>query len=66
MQRAVERDERSRPNYAMCTVNPKPRQQDEAVLCEVVGTTSNVRDCLLEVVNFEVEVRRQLLMLACG
>jgi malonyl CoA-acyl carrier protein transacylase len=59
MQRAVERDEQSRSNYAMCAVNPGRvgKTFDDAALREVVDTISNVRDCLLEIVNFNVEVR---------
>ncbi|KAH9953906.1 acyl transferase domain-containing protein, partial [Lactifluus volemus] len=49
MQRAVERDELSRSNCAMCATF------DDAALREVVDTISNVRDCLLEIVNFNVE-----------
>ena len=29
---------------------------DDAALREIVDTTSNARDCLLEIVNFNVEV----------
>jgi fatty acid synthase subunit alpha len=59
MQPAVERDELSRSNYAMCAVNPSrvSKTFDDAALREVVDTISNARDCLLEVVNFNVEVR---------
>ncbi len=59
MQRAVERDEQSRSNYAMCAINPShvSKTFDDAALREVVDTISNVGDCLLEIVNFNVEVR---------
>ncbi|KAF8271214.1 fatty acid synthase [Lactarius quietus] len=57
MQRAVERDELSRSNYAMCAVNPGrvSKTFDDAALREVVDTISDLRDCLLEIVNFNVE-----------
>ncbi|KAI9439787.1 fatty acid synthase [Lactarius indigo] len=57
MQRAVERDEQSRSNYAMCAINPGrvSKTFDDAALREVVDTISNLRDCLLEIVNFNVE-----------
>lgn len=60
MQRAVERDEQSRSNYAMCAINPSrvSKTFDDAALREVVDTISNLRDCLLEIVNFNVEVRK--------
>jgi len=59
MQRAVERDEQSRLNYAMCAINPShiSKTFDDAALREVVDTILNVGDCLLEIVNFNVEVR---------
>lgn len=58
MQCAVESDEQSRSNYAMCAFNPSRVSQtfDDAAFREVVDTTSNLRDCLLEIVNFNVEV----------
>ena len=58
MQRAVERDEQSRSNYAMCDVNAShvSKTFNDAALCGVVDTISNVRDWLLEIVNFNVEV----------
>ncbi|KAH9953555.1 hypothetical protein BGW80DRAFT_1143448, partial [Lactifluus volemus] len=60
LQVLVERDELSRSNYAMCAVNPSCVSQtfDDVALCEVVDTISNVRDCLLEIVNFNVEGRQ--------
>jgi fatty acid synthase subunit alpha len=54
MQRAVERDEQSCSNYAMCTVSRVSKTFDDAALREVVDTM--LRDCLLEIVN--VDVRR--------
>ena len=64
MQHAVERDEQGRSNYAMCAVNPSRvgKTFDDAALREIVDTISN-RECLLEIVNFNVEVRKQFLML---
>jgi len=58
MQRAVERDEQSRLNYAMHAVNPSriSKTFDDAALREIVDTISNVGDCLLEIVNINVEV----------
>ncbi len=43
----------------MCAVNPGriSKTGDDAALREVVDTISNVGDCLLEIVNFIVEVR---------
>ncbi|KAI0264369.1 fatty acid synthase [Gloeopeniophorella convolvens] len=57
MQRAVERDEQSRSNYAMCAINPSRvgKTFDDAALREVVDTISTLKDCLLEIVNFNVE-----------
>ena len=64
MQRAVERDKQGRLNYAMCAVNPNcvGKTFDDAPLREIVDTNSNGRDCLLEIVNFNVEVRQQFFM----
>jgi hypothetical protein len=59
-QRAVERDKQSRSNYAMCAVIVS-KTLDGAALREVVDTISNLRDCLLEIVNLNVEVRRVFL-----
>jgi hypothetical protein len=63
MQHAVERDEQGRSNYAMCAVNPScvGKTFDDAALREIVDTTSD-RDTLLEIVNFNVEVRLQFFM----
>ena len=58
MQRAVERDSANRSNYAMCAVNPSrisPSFNDSA-LREVVDDISRKTNCLLEIVNFNVEV----------
>jgi len=68
MQRAVERDEQSRLNYAMRAVNPSrvSKTFDDAALLEIVDTISNVGDCLLEIVNINVEVRSRFFMLACS
>jgi hypothetical protein len=57
-QRAVKLDEQSRSNYTMCVVNPShvSKTFDDAALCEIVDTISNVGGCLLEIVNFNVEV----------
>ena len=43
----------------MCAINPShvSKTFDDAALREVVDTISNVGDCLLEIVNFNVEVR---------
>ena len=64
MQHAVERDEQGRSNYTMCAVNPSRvgKTSDDAALREIVDTTSNGRDRLLEIVNFNVEVRIQVFM----
>ncbi|KAH9971264.1 hypothetical protein BGW80DRAFT_1113806, partial [Lactifluus volemus] len=57
MRRVVEHDELSCSNYAMCVVNPNSVSQtfDDPALHEVVDTISNVRDCLLDIVNLNVE-----------
>jgi fatty acid synthase subunit alpha, fungi type len=58
MQHTVERDGQGRSNYAMCSVNPRrvSKTFDDAALREIINTISNGRDCLLEIVNFNVEV----------
>lgn len=58
MQRAVERDEHNRSNYAMCAVNPSriSKTFSDAALREVVDSISNRTRCLLEIVNYNVEV----------
>ena len=61
MQHAVERDEQSLLSYAMCAVNPScvSKTFDDAALCEVVNTISNIGD-------FNVEVCSRFFMLACS
>jgi hypothetical protein len=51
----------SSPLPAMCAVNPSRvgKTFDNAALCEIINTISNGRDCLLEIVNFNIEVRYQ-------
>lgn len=58
MQRAVERDAQNRSNYAMCAVNPSriSKTFNDAALREVVDTISHKTGCLIEIVNFNVEV----------
>ena len=60
MQRAVERDAAGRSNYAMCAVNPSHvnRSFADAALREVVDTVATHSDCLVEIVNYNVEVRK--------
>ena len=60
MQRAVERDSQNRSNYAMCAVNPSRigKSFDDAALREVVDGISSKTGLLLQIVNFNVEVRR--------
>ncbi|KAH7106327.1 fatty acid synthase [Auriculariales sp. MPI-PUGE-AT-0066] len=57
MQRAVERDEAGRSNYAMCAVNPSriSKTFNDAALREVVDAVTQRSDRLLEIVNFNVE-----------
>ncbi|TFY80295.1 hypothetical protein EWM64_g3715 [Hericium alpestre] len=57
MQRAVERDSQNRSNCAMCTVNPSriSKTFNDAALREVVDAISHHNDCLLEIINFNVE-----------
>lgn len=59
MQRAVERDSQNRSNYAMCAVNPSriSKTFTDAALREVVDDIAQRSGCLLEIVNFNVEVR---------
>jgi fatty acid synthase subunit alpha len=68
MQHAVERDGQVTQNYAMYAVNLSHVGMtfDDAALREIVNTISSGRDCLLEIVDFNVEVRRQLFMLLRG
>ena len=60
MQRAVERDAQNRSNYAMCAVNPSrvSKTFTDAALREVVDDIAQKTGCLLEIVNFNVEVSR--------
>jgi fatty acid synthase subunit alpha, fungi type len=62
MQRAVERDSENRSNYAMCAVNPSriSKTFSDAALREVVDMISSLTGTLLEIVNFNVEVSRDL------
>lgn len=59
MQRAVERDDQNRSNYAMCAVNPSriSKTFNDAALREVVDSIAQSTGLLLEIVNFNVEVR---------
>lgn len=59
MQRAVERDSHNRSNYAMCAVNPSrvSKTFNDAALREVVDCIATKGSILLEIVNFNVEVR---------
>lgn len=59
MQRAVERDSENRSNYAMCAVNPSriSKTFSDAALREVVDTIAFKSGALLEIVNYNVEVR---------
>lgn len=58
MQRAVERDAAGRSNYAMCAVNPSRvnKSFSDAALREIVDTVATRSDCLVEIVNYNVEV----------
>lgn len=58
MQRAVERDEQNRSNYAMCAVNPChiSKTFNDAALREVVDSISHRTALLLEIVIYNVEV----------
>lgn len=60
MQRAVERDAKNRSNYAMCAVNPSriSKTFSDAALREVVDSIATRTGCLLEIVNYNVEVCR--------
>ena len=59
MQRAVERDSLNRSNYAMCAVNPSrvSKTFTDAALREVVDAIAHRTGLLLEIVNYNVEVR---------
>ena len=68
MQRAVERDSANRSNYAMCAVNPSriSTSFNDSALREVVDDISRKTNCLLEIVNFNVEVCFTFFRLGCG
>ncbi|GBE87869.1 fatty acid synthase [Sparassis crispa] len=57
MQRAVERDAHNRSNYAMCAVNPSriSKTFTDAALREVIDDIAHRTQCLLEIVNYNVE-----------
>jgi fatty acid synthase subunit alpha len=59
MQRAVERNSENRSNYAMCAVNPSriSKTFSDAALREVVDSIASTTGALLEIVNYDVEVR---------
>lgn len=59
MQRAVERDAHNRSNYAMCAVNPSriSKTFNDSALREVVDSIAHRTSLLLEIVNYNVEVR---------
>jgi fatty acid synthase subunit alpha, fungi type len=58
MQRTVERDTNGQSDYAMCAVNPSQISKtfSDAALREVVDGISLTTGCLLEIVNYNVEV----------
>jgi len=58
MQRAVERSSEGQSNYAMCAVNPSriSKTFSDAALREVVDSIALSTSCLLEIVNYNVEV----------
>ena len=62
MQRAVERDSKNRSNYTMCAVNPSriSKTFSDAALREVVDSIATLTGTLLEIVNYNVEVRHIL------
>jgi 3-oxoacyl-ACP reductase-like protein/malonyl CoA-acyl carrier protein transacylase/acyl dehydratase len=57
MQRAVERDEKNRSNYAMCAVNPSRINSsfNEKYLTQIVDGVAKCVNGLCEIVNFNVE-----------
>ena len=61
MQRAVERDEQNRSNYAMCAVNPGrvSKSFNDQALREVVDSIAHRTELLLEIVNYNVEVSNE-------
>jgi fatty acid synthase subunit beta len=62
MRRVVERDSENRSNFAMCAINPSCISWifTDAVLREVVGSIAVRSGVLLEIINYNVEVRRML------
>ena len=65
MQQAVERDAENRSNYAMCAVNPSriSKTFSDAALREVVDSIALHTGALLEIVNYNVEVRTRCRLL---
>ena len=59
MQRAVERDSENWSNYAMCAVNPNriSKTFTDAALREIVDSIAVRTGTLLEIINYNVEVR---------
>ena len=68
MQRAVGCDAAGRSNYAMCAVNPSriSKTFTDAALREVVDDIANRTGSLLEIVNFNVEVRLNVLRMTAS
>ena len=68
MHHPVECDEQGRLNYAMCAVNPSHvgKMFNDTALREIVNTIANGRDCLLEIVNFNIEVHKQFFISLCS
>ena len=62
MQRAIEWDSKNRSNYAMCAVNPSrvSKTFSDAALREVIDSIATLTGTLLEIVNYNVEVRHIL------
>jgi hypothetical protein len=59
MRRAVGRDVHNYSNYAMYTVNSShiSKTCTESALCDVVNNIASQTGCLLEIVNFNIEVQ---------
>jgi hypothetical protein len=55
MLHAVECDKQGCSNYAMCASHVG-KTFDDTALREIVNTIANDRDCLLEIMNFNIEV----------
>ena len=68
MHHPVKHDEQGRSNYAMCAVNPSHigKTFNDTALREIVNMIANGRDCLLEIVNFNIEVRKQFFISLCS